>query len=109
MVVGACVVVGVCAWLQGPCMVVGGVRGCRGHAWLWVGHACVGYDEIRSMSGWYTSYWNAFLFLFTIKFHNRQFLSKIMQNSEFLSNDYFLEIITSVYANLPFDTMDFLN
>ena len=32
-------------WLQGVCMVVGegGMHGCRG--------ACIGYDEIRSMSG----------------------------------------------------------
>ena len=38
------------AWLRGrACAVVGG-------------GACVGYDEIRSMSGWYASYWNAFLF-----------------------------------------------
>ena len=43
---GACVV----AW--------GGIHGCRG-AWLW--GACIGYDEIRSMSGRYASYWNAFL------------------------------------------------
>ena len=42
----------------------------RGHAWLpgggcvvaGGGGACVGYDEIRSMSGRYASYWNAFLF-----------------------------------------------
>ena len=45
---------------RGLCMVVGG-------AWLWGGHAwllgeCIGYDEIRSMSGLYASYWNAFLF-----------------------------------------------
>ena len=26
------------------------------------GGACVGYDEIRSMSRQYASYWNAFLF-----------------------------------------------
>ena len=32
----------------------GGMRGCSGGA-------CVGFDEIRSMSGRYTSYWNAFL------------------------------------------------
>ena len=31
-----------------------------GHAWL-LGGACVGYDEIRSMSGRYAYYWNAFL------------------------------------------------
>ena len=57
---GACVVAGGCVvcrggmcgcggmWLQGVCMVAGG--------------ACVGYNEIWSMSGWYASYWNAFLF-----------------------------------------------
>ena len=33
-------------------------RGVRDFFW----GACVGYDEIRSMSGRYTSYWNAFLF-----------------------------------------------
>ena len=48
MIVGASVVVGECVWLQGVCMAAGG--------------ACVGYDEIRSMSGWYASYWNAFFF-----------------------------------------------
>ena len=44
---GACVVVG------GACVVVGGMCGCWG--------ACIGYDETRSMSGRYASYWNAFL------------------------------------------------
>ena len=88
---GACVVVGGCAWLWGACMVVGGVHGCGGHVWLWgacmvAGGACVvvggcawlwgacmvvggcaclggciGYDKIRSMSGRFASYWNAFL------------------------------------------------
>ena len=50
-------------------MAVGGMCGCRGHVWLQLGvhcvaagGACVGYNEIRSMSEWYTSYWNAFLF-----------------------------------------------
>ena len=66
---GVCVVAGVAcmvagehawllgghAWLQGACMVVGGMHGCRG--------ACIGYDEIQSMSGWYASYWNAFLLM----------------------------------------------
>ena len=33
-----------------------------GHEWFFPGGACVGYDEIRSMSGRYASYWNAFLF-----------------------------------------------
>ena len=50
---GGCIVAGGHVWLAG------------GHAWLQgcmvVGGACVGYDEIRSMSGRYASYWNAFL------------------------------------------------
>ena len=37
----------------GACMVfLGGVHGFFG---------CIGYNEIRSMSGWHASYWNAFL------------------------------------------------
>ena len=43
-----------------------------GHAWFFLGGmrgfsggACIGYDEIRSMSGQYASYWNAFLFFST--------------------------------------------
>ena len=52
---GACVVAGGGhAWLPGACVVAGGMHGCRG--------ACVGYEEIRSMSGRYASCWNAFLF-----------------------------------------------
>ena len=60
---GVCMVAGGHAWLpgEGAWMVAGGhgwlpggMRGCRG--------ACVGYDEMRSMSGRYASYWNAFLF-----------------------------------------------
>ena len=47
------------AWLQGVCVAVGGMHG-GGHAW-WQGGACMEYDEIRSMSRQYTSYWNAFL------------------------------------------------
>ena len=57
---------GMCMVTRGMCVVVGGMRGCwgecvvaRGHAWLLEG-ACIGYDEIRSMSGRYASYWNAF-------------------------------------------------
>ena len=34
-----------------------------GHAWLFRGGACIGYDEIRLMSGQYASYWNAFLLI----------------------------------------------
>ena len=69
-------------WLLqgGMCGCSGGVPGCSqegGHAWLlWGGHAwllggcgcsqggvCGFFDEIRSMSGRYASYWNAFLFM----------------------------------------------
>ena len=81
---------GGCAWLQGCAWLWGGMHGChggcmvrgacvvaRGYAWLLGGMhgsggwgacvvggvaGCVGYDEIRSMSGRYASYWNAFLF-----------------------------------------------
>ena len=80
VVAGVCMVAGGHAWLPGG---VHGCQGCmvaRGHAWLldgghacpggmhvwghaWLlGGACVGYDEIQSMSGRYVSYWNAFLF-----------------------------------------------
>ena len=50
----------------------GGVRGCsggacmaapRGRAWLLWGGVRGFFDEIRSMSGRYASYWNAFLFM----------------------------------------------
>ena len=71
---GVCMVAGGCAsllrdaWLWGACMVMRGVCGCGGCAWLlgctWLQRvgACIGYDKIQSMSGQYTSYWNAFLF-----------------------------------------------
>ena len=59
----------------GVCMAGGGMRG-GGHAWqggvhVWWGACMAGgihggggvrYYEIRSMSGRYASYWNAFLF-----------------------------------------------
>ena len=32
------------------------------HGFFW--GVCIGYDEIRSMSGRYASYWNAFLCYF---------------------------------------------
>ena len=89
----ACVVLfgGMRGFIQGACMVL-----FRGHAWFYSGaHACVvlfgghawfylgghawffrggmhgffsffGYNEIRSMSGRYASYWNAFLFKFVV-------------------------------------------
>ena len=75
----------------GVCGFFGGVHGFsgvlfflggEGHAWLFWGvcmvfwggmHSflggalypmeCIGYNEIRSMSGWYASYWMAFLFI----------------------------------------------
>ena len=55
---------GMCGFFWGACVVfLGGVHGFfRGADMLFSGGACIGYDEIRSMSGRYTSYWNAFLF-----------------------------------------------
>ena len=45
------------AWLLwGVCVVA------RGRAWLLPGGVSGFFDEIRSMSGRYASYWNAFLF-----------------------------------------------
>ena len=90
---GACVVLfrGVHAWfyLGGHAwfysgghawFYLGGVRGfiSGGHAWFYFGghvrsfipggvhgfFSFFGYNEIRSMSGRYASYWNAFLFVF---------------------------------------------
>ena len=71
---GACVVAlgghawllgGACVVLKGACMVAqrGHVWLLGGHVWLLQGGACVVFfDEIRSMSGQYASYWNAFLY-----------------------------------------------
>ena len=59
---GACVVLfrGVRGFIGGACVVLfrGGVRGFSSFC---------GYNEIRSMSGWYASYWNAFLLLFAMR------------------------------------------
>ena len=82
---GACMVTkGEHAWLWGGmCGCWGGMHGCQGacgcwgacmvaggHAWLGGmcgrGGACVGYDEIRSMSGRYASYWNALMYVTAI-------------------------------------------
>ena len=83
---GACMVSSRgCAWFfQGVlCMVFSGGHGFFWGAWMvfpgggmhgffrgvcvvFSGGACVRYDKIRSMSGQYTSYWNAFLFSFKI-------------------------------------------
>ena len=66
---GACVVLfGGHAWFySGGCMVLfGGVWFYSGGVWFYLGgmhgfFSFFGYNEIRSMSGRYTSYWNAFL------------------------------------------------
>ena len=86
---GACVVAhwgGMCGCSRGGMhgcsgghvwLLWGGMRGCSGgHAWLLRGACVVAlgggggmhgfFDEIRSMSGRYASYWNAFLFTFAI-------------------------------------------
>ena len=66
---GVCMVAGGYGWLlggmhgcQGACMVAGGMHGCWGRV-----HR---YNKIRSMSGRYASYWNAFLLKFNIFFMN---------------------------------------
>ena len=46
-----------------------------------VGGACMGYDELRSISGRYASYWDAFLFrtliLTTVMFKSQEGLISI--------------------------------
>ena len=78
---GACMVAprGVCVVARGACVVAPG----RGHASLllgghaWFSGGCAWFfrggvrgffDEIRSMTGRYASYWNAFLFVDTFPF-----------------------------------------
>ena len=70
---GVCMVAGVCVVVGGACVVMrdmcgcGGMHGCRGvcmvvgGACVVAGQVCVGYNEIRSMSRQYASYWDAFL------------------------------------------------
>ena len=68
---GACMVL-----FGGPCVVL--FRGCvwfylGGHVWFYLGgmrgfFSFFGYNEIRSMSGWYASYWNAYLFFIVMHF-----------------------------------------
>ena len=75
---------GLRGWWGGMCGCWGGLHGflggmhgfLGGHVWFFwgvcmvffggmpgfFGGVCIGYDEIRSMSGRYASYWNAFLF-----------------------------------------------
>ena len=63
---------GVCGFIWGGCawFYLGGMCGFiqGGHAWFYSGgvhgfSSFFGYNEIRSMSGRYASYWNAFLFI----------------------------------------------
>ena len=78
---GACVVFsgGMCGFFGGVCMVFsGGMHG-------FFGGGCVGLDEIRSMSGWYASYWNALLFMMCFLFFRLiefwfRFLIVVLQN-----------------------------
>ena len=57
---GVCMVVGGCAWQED-------MRGGGGHACH--AHTPGRYYVIRSMSGQYTSYWNAFLFTHLSEHH----------------------------------------
>ena len=78
---GACVVFsrgcmvllgGMRGFIRGACMVLfrGACMVLLGHAWFYSGgmggmrgfSSFFGYNEIRSMSGRYASYWNAFLY-----------------------------------------------
>ena len=116
---GGCVVLfgGACMVL------LGGMRGCSGgacmvlfggHAWFYSGgHVCVlfggacvvllggmrgffsffGYNEIRSMSGRYASYWNAFLFVIRLGELRKGDIGQIEQRSDWycepgLSSDF---------------------
>ena len=75
---GACVVArGACMVARGACMVAPGgvcVCGCSGGACVVAPGGCVVlrggvrgfFHEIRSMSGRYASYWNAFLFFYSV-------------------------------------------
>ena len=72
-----------------------------GHAWLWGG--CIGYDEIWSMSGWYTSYWNAFLYTKASDF--AQFsITHILSVMEIITG-VVVEIITGVNNNTVMSPM----
>ena len=62
---------GMCGFIRGVCMVLFGgpcmvLFGGGVHGFIWGGvhgfFSFFRYNEIRSMSGWYASYWNAFLF-----------------------------------------------
>ena len=62
---------------------LGGVRGFFG---------CIGYNEIRSMSGQYASYWNAFLL--SLNFFSLLAV-KTVKTVELVKNSKELELVTS--------------
>ena len=73
-------------------MVAGGMCGCGG--------ACIGYDEIWSMSGRYASYWNAFLFKMksTLKFLRKVRVSLLVfQDADSVLISPFFWLCTSLY------------
>ena len=65
---GGCVIHGFWGGMHGffgGCMVFSG-----GRVVFFSFSECIGYNEIRSMSGRYASYWNAFLFkLISFRYH----------------------------------------
>ena len=83
----------------------GGMRGCSwggGHAWLlWGGGMRGFFDEIRSMSRRYASYWNAFLFQSVI-----HLFSPFIRLSE-LGTFYFLKIENNIDPNFG-DVLNFV-
>ena len=87
---------GMCGFIWGACMVLlGGMLGfIRGVCGFIGGRACFfrffRYNEIRSMSGWYAFYWNAFLFVFNyflprFYFTFYDFLYHVVLRSSFFS------------------------
>ena len=110
---------GMRGFIRGACMVFfgghawfysGGVHGFipGGHAWFYLGGMRVffsffGYNEIRSMSGRYASYWNAFLFPYLLA--SVQIRAKRSINRSQLSGDKqhllrHLSIIRHVTSNV---------
>ena len=77
-------------------MVAGG-HACPGVCVV-VGGACIGYDEIRSMSGRYASYWNAFLLNLIVT------LVDLQQPLISISYEHFTEIKPDTYSPMyPLD------
>ena len=76
---GVCVVLfggGMCGFIRGACVVLFG-----GHVWFYLGgvrgfFSFFGYNEIRSMSGRYASYWNAFLLRYSVRQDTADFVVK---------------------------------